>query len=53
MLTDCYKFIDEGYVRLSGGSVGVDGVAKKIISSLSGGEAVVEFKNIEIGRAHV
>ena len=47
MLTDCYKVIEDGYVRLSGKSIGADGVAKEIIASLSGGEAVVEFKNTD------
>ena len=47
MLTDCYKVIDEGFVSLSGRSVGADGVSKEIIASLSGGDALVEFKNTD------
>ena len=47
MLTDCYKAIDDGYLRLSGESVGTDGVTKEIIASLCGGDAVVEFKPVD------
>ena len=47
MLTDCYKKIEEGYVLLSGESVGVSGVAKDVISNLRGGNTVVEFKPID------
>lgn len=47
MLTDSYKIIKEGYVSLSGKSVGVSGVAADVISSLTGGEVSVEFKAID------
>lgn len=47
MLTDSYKVIEDGFISLSGESVGVDGVAKDVISSLTGGDAIVEFKPVD------
>ena len=44
MLTDSYQKIDEGFLSLSGRSVGADGVAKETIAALTGGDAVVTFK---------
>ena len=44
MLTDSYKKVEEGYLTLSGKSIGVCGVAEEVIASLGGGETVVEFK---------
>lgn len=47
MLTDSYKIIEEGCISLSGKSIGADGVAADTIASLTGGNAIVEFKAID------
>ena len=44
MLTDSYKIVAEGHISLSGKSIGATGVAADKIASLTGGDAVVEFK---------
>ena len=47
MLTDGYKIIEDGFISLSGKSVGASGVAAEKIAALLGGDAIVEFKNID------
>jgi len=47
MYCDSYKKTFEGFIKLSGESIGIEGAAKKKIDTLSGGNAVVEFKNID------
>ena len=46
MLTDSYKILKEGSISLSGKSTGIDGVGADVISTLTGGDALVEFKPI-------
>lgn len=48
MLTDSYRAIDNGFLSLSGKSVGADGVAADVVSSLTGGDIAVEFKPIDL-----
>lgn len=47
MLTDSYEITEDGCVSLSGESRGAQGITKKIIHTLKGGETVVLFKPID------